>query len=60
MIAASLREGEKLVELLLKKEADVNRKSNPPHFSMRANPSNILTTQNLDHSGQVSLSSPLP
>lgn len=60
MMAASLPEGEEMVELLLKKEADVNCKSDQPPFSIRANPSDILTTQNLDHSGQVNLSSLLP
>jgi len=34
MIAASLREGDELVDLLLNKEADVNAKSISPKFSI--------------------------
>lgn len=34
MIAASLREGDELVDLLLNKEADVNAKSIPPKLNI--------------------------
>ena len=33
MIAVSLKDGEELVDLFLRKEADVNAKSASPHFA---------------------------
>ncbi|KAI6714012.1 hypothetical protein JHW43_003442 [Diplocarpon mali] len=52
MIAVSLKDGDELVDLLLRKEADVNTKSTPP-LSPAKEPS--LISQHLDFTGQTAL-----
>ena len=54
MIASSLREGDAMVGLLLKKEADVNAKSEEVLYAILSSAFCVLTSPDCkDYSGQV-------